>query len=164
MAALKAVYPGTFDPPTWGHIDLIHRGISMVDELIVAVLANPGKQPLFSVEERVEMLKECVGDVPGVSVGQFEGLLVDYAAEMGCRAILRGLRAVSDFEYEFQMALMNRRLDPRADTIFLMPSEEHVFVSSRIVREVAEFGGDLGSLVPDSVRKRLLARHRGSKP
>jgi pantetheine-phosphate adenylyltransferase len=158
MSLLRAVYPGTFDPPTLGHIDLIHRGIGMVDELIVAVLANPGKDPLFSVEERVEMLKECLGGVPGVSVGSFSGLLVDYAVAMGCRAILRGLRAVSDFEYEFQMALMNRRLDPRTDTLFLMPNEEHVFVSSRIVKEVAQFGGDLSSLVPEPVRLRIERR------
>jgi pantetheine-phosphate adenylyltransferase len=153
---LKAVYPGSFDPITWGHVDLIVRGTHMVEELLVAVLANPGKQTLFSVEERVEMITECVGHLPGVTVGQFDGLLVDYAERMGCRAILRGLRAVSDFEYEFQMALMNRRLNSTLDTLFLMPSEEHVFVSSRIAREVAQFGGALDSLVPEKVRERLL--------
>ncbi len=161
MPHLKAVYPGSFDPVTRGHVDLVHRGIKMVDELVVAVLENPGKQPLFSAAERVEMLRECVGDIPGVTVGQFNGLLVDYAATIGCGAILRGLRAISDFEYEFEIALMNRRLNPSLDTLFLMPSEEHVFVSSRIAREVARFGGDLSSLVPDPVRYRLRSRFPG---
>lgn len=158
MANLRAIYPGSFDPVTRGHVDIVHRGIKMVDELVVAVLANPGKQTLFSAEERVEMLHESVGHIPGVTIGRFDGLLVDYAAAMGCRAILRGLRAISDFEYEFQIALMNRRLNPSLDTLFLMPSEEHVFVSSRIAREVAQFGGDLTSLVPDPIRHRLCAR------
>jgi pantetheine-phosphate adenylyltransferase len=158
MANLRAVYPGSFDPVTKGHVDIVHRGIKMVDELVVAVLANPGKQTLFTVEERVEMLRECVGQIPGVTIGRFDGLLVDYASAMGCRAILRGLRAISDFEYEFQIALMNRRLNPSLDTLFLMPSEEHVFVSSRIAREVAQFGGDLSSLVPASVEHRLGGR------
>lgn len=155
---LRAVYPGSFDPVTRGHVDLIHRGLTMVDELVVAVLANPGKQTLFSVEERVEMLEGCIGTLPGVQVSQFDGLLVDFARKEGCQAILRGLRAVSDFEYEFQMALMNRRLDPDVDTLFLMPSEEHVFVSSRIARELAQFGGDLDSLVPELVKQRLHKR------
>lgn len=155
MPHRKAIYPGTFDPPTWGHIGLVQRGIQLVDELVVAVLANPGKTTLFSVEERVEMLGECVGKLPGVTIGRFEGLLVDYAKECGCQSILRGLRAVSDFEYEFQMALMNRRLDSNLETLFLMPNEEHVFVSSRITREIAQFGGNLESLVPDPIRIRL---------
>ena len=142
MTVRKAIYPGTFDPPTWGHVDLVHRGIHLVDGLVVAVLANPEKTTLFSVEDRVEMLESCVGEVPGVTIGRFEGLLVDYARECGCQSILRGLRAVSDFEYEFQMALMNRRLDGDLETLFLMPNEEHVFVSSRIAREIAQFGGN----------------------
>ncbi|NUN94970.1 MAG: pantetheine-phosphate adenylyltransferase [Candidatus Omnitrophica bacterium] len=161
MAHLRAVYPGTFDPPTWGHIDLVHRGIQIVDELVVAVLDNPAKRTLFPVDERVEMFRECLSDLPTVSVARFDGLLVDFAMAMGCQAILRGLRAVSDFEYEFQMALMNRRLEPRIDTLFLMPSEEHVFVSSRTAREVAMFGGDLSSLVPETVRKRLEGHFQG---
>jgi len=157
MHIRRAVYPGTFDPPTWGHIDLVHRGIKIMDELVVAVLDNPQKETLFTAEERAAMLKDCIGGLPGVIVDRFEGLLVDYARAKGCQAILRGLRAVSDFEYEYQMALMNRRLAPEVDTLFLMPNEEHVFVSSRIVREVARFGGNLASLVPDSVRRRLEA-------
>ncbi|GMV66896.1 MAG: pantetheine-phosphate adenylyltransferase [Candidatus Omnitrophica bacterium] len=159
MKHLRAVYPGSFDPVTWGHVDLIHRGLTMVDELVVAVLANPGKQTLFSVAERVEMLEGCVGSLPGVRISQFDGLLVDFARKEKCKAILRGLRAVSDFEYEFQMALMNRRLDAEVDTLFLMPSEEHVFVSSRIARELAQFGGDLDSLVPELVKNRLQKRY-----
>jgi pantetheine-phosphate adenylyltransferase len=155
LAQRKAIYPGTFDPPTWGHLDLVHRGIQLVDELMVAVLANPEKTTLFTVEERVEMLEACVGEIPGVTIGQFEGLLVDYAKQCGCHSILRGLRAISDFEYEFQMALMNRRLDPELETVFLMPNEEHIFVSSRTSREIAQFGGNLESLVPDPIRVRL---------
>ena len=155
MTLHRAVYPGSFDPLTLGHIDLIYRGIKVVDELVVAVLANPEKNTLFSTDERVTMLQECVGAIEGVRVDQFNGLLADYARERECNSILRGLRAISDFEYEFQMALMNRRLNPDVDTLYLMPSEEHVFVSSRIVREVAQFGGDLSTLVPDSVARRL---------
>ena len=155
MHIRRAVYPGTFDPPTWGHIDLVHRGIKMMDELTVAILDNPSKQTLFTVKERMEMLEDCVGDLPGIHIDRFEGLLVDYAVANHCQVILRGLRAVSDFEYEYQMALMNRRLAPQIDTLFLMPNEEHVFVSSRIVREVAQFGGNLKTLVPDSIRQRL---------
>ena len=155
MTLRRAIYPGTFDPPTWGHVDLVHRGIELVDELVVAVLANSEKNTLFTVEERVAMLEACVREIPGVTIGRFEGLLVDYARECGCQSILRGLRAVSDFEYEFQMALMNRRLDADLETLFLMPNEEHVFVSSRIAREIARFGGDLKSLVPEPVRFRL---------
>jgi len=158
MSLHRAVYPGTFDPPTLGHIDLVHRGIKIVDELVVAVLANPDKETLFSTEERVTMLQECVGGIEGVRVDQFDGLLADYARNRECRSILRGLRAISDFEYEFQMALMNRRLNPDVDTLYLMPSEEHVFVSSKIVREVAQFGGHLGTLVPNSVETRLRER------
>ncbi len=161
MAHLRAIYPGSFDPVTKGHVDIVHRGITMVDELLVAVLENPAKQSLFTAEEREEMLRECVGGIPGVSIGRFNGLLVDYAEKMGCRTILRGLRAISDFEYEFEIALMNRRLNPNLDTLFLMPSEEHVFVSSRIAREVARFGGDLSSLVPEAVHHRLQSRFLG---
>ncbi|MCA9427482.1 MAG: pantetheine-phosphate adenylyltransferase [Candidatus Omnitrophica bacterium] len=155
MPTRRAVYPGSFDPPTLGHIDLVERGLLMVDELVVSVLRNPDKASLFTVEERLEMLNDCFADQPGVRVESFDGLLVDFAKRMDCQAILRGLRAVSDFEYEFQMALMNRRLAPDLETLFLMPSEDQVFVSSRIVREVAHFGGDLTSLVPDRVLDRL---------
>ncbi len=155
MSIKRAVYPGSFDPPTLGHIDLVQRGLQLVDELVVAVLRNRNKDSLFSVDERIEMLEECLSEEPHIRVESFEGLLVDFAEKMGCQSILRGLRAVSDFEYEFQMALMNRRLAPNLETLFLMPSEDHVFVSSRIVREVAYFGGDLTSLVPDRVLAHL---------
>jgi pantetheine-phosphate adenylyltransferase len=155
MTMLRAIYPGTFDPPTLGHIDLVERGSKMVDELVVAVLDNPAKDTLFSAEDRVRMLEECLEGIPKVRIGRFTGLLVDYARKCDCQAVLRGLRAVSDFEYEFQMALMNRRLAPDLETLFLMPNEEHVFVSSRIAREVAMFGGDLSTLVPEKVIGRL---------
>lgn len=159
MSIKRAVYPGSFDPPTLGHIDLVERGLFLVDELVVAVLRNTAKSSLFPVEDRIEMLKECFAGRPNVRVEAFEGLLIDFAKSMNCNAVLRGLRAVSDFEYEFQMALMNRRLAPDLETIFLMPSEDHVFVSSRIVREVAHFGGDLTSLVPKNILARLKQRY-----
>lgn len=155
MTIRRAVYPGSFDPPTLGHIDLVERGLLLVDELVVAVLRNREKAALFTAEERVEMLEECFSTHQNVRVESFDGLLVDFARRCNCNAVLRGLRAVSDFEYEFQMALMNRRLAPDIETLFLMPSEDQVFVSSRIVREVAHFGGDLTSLVPDRILQRL---------
>jgi len=158
----RAVYPGSFDPPTWGHLDLVTRGAKMVDELIVAVLDNPGKRTLFPAEERARMLREGISAPTNVRVDRFHGLLVDYARKAQCRIIIRGLRAVSDFEYEFQMALMNRRLAPEIETLFLMPSEEHVFVSSGIAREVARFGGSLESLVPKDVAARLKKEFPGA--
>jgi len=159
-AKIVALYPGSFDPITNGHLDLIARGARLVDRLIVAILRNEAKAPLFSVEERVEMLEEVVKPYPNVEIGSFEGLLVDYAAARGANMILRGIRAISDYEYELQMALMNRRLGPDIETVFLMASEAHSFLSSKLVKEVLRLGGKITGLVPPSIegklRKRLL--------
>jgi pantetheine-phosphate adenylyltransferase len=154
----SALYPGTFDPPTNGHIDLIQRGSKLFDHLIVAILNNPGKDPLFSVEERVEMLKESTSALDNVSVATFDGLTVEFARQRGVSAILRGIRAISDYEYEFQMALMNRRLAPELETVFLQPAGRYSFVSSRMLKEVFAFGGDVSGLVPPNVLKRLRDR------
>ncbi len=161
-ASVVAIYPGSFDPITNGHLDLIERGAAFFDKLIVSILRNDEKETLFSVAERVEMLTEVVGQIANVEVASFDGLLVDYAAERGATVILRGIRAVSDYEYELQMALMNRRLRPEIETVFLMASEAHSFISSRLVKEVIRLGGNIAGLVPPSVeaklRKRLLGR------
>ena len=153
-----ALYPGTFDPPTNGHVDLIQRGSRIFDHLIVAVLNNPGKNPLFTVEERVEMLTEVTSSLDNVSVATFEGLMVEFARKQGATAVLRGIRAISDYEYEFQMALMNRRLAPEIETVFLQPAGRYSFVSSRMLKEVFSFGGDVTGLVPPNVLKRLRGR------
>jgi pantetheine-phosphate adenylyltransferase len=155
---LTAIYPGSFDPITNGHLDLIVRGCCLFDKLIVAILRNETKQPLFSVEERIEMLGEVVNCYPNVAVDSFEGLLVDYAAQNGATVLLRGIRAISDYEYELQMALMNRRLRPDIETVFMMASEAHSFISSRLVKEVFGLGGNIGGLVPPSVEVRLRKR------
>ena len=155
---MTAIYPGSFDPITNGHLDLIERGCCLFDKLIVAILRNEAKQPLFSVEERIEMLREVVDCYPNVAVDSFEGLLVDYAAENGATVLLRGIRAISDYEYELQMALMNRRLRPDIETVFMMASEAHSFVSSRLVKEVFGLGGNIEGLVPPSVEVRLRKR------
>ncbi|HVN92908.1 MAG TPA: pantetheine-phosphate adenylyltransferase [Terracidiphilus sp.] len=157
---VKALYPGTFDPPTNGHIDLIQRGSKLFDHLTVAILVNPVKNPLFTVEERVEMLEEATGPLGNVSVATFEGLMVDFAKRVGASAVLRGIRAISDYEHEFQMALMNRRLAPDVETVFLQPAGRYSFVSSRMVKEVFSFGGDISGLVPTNVVKKLRARIR----
>jgi pantetheine-phosphate adenylyltransferase len=157
----KALYPGTFDPPTNGHVDLIQRGAKLFDHLTVAVLNNPGKDPLFTVEERVEMLKEVTAGIGNVSVATFDGLMVEFARQQGASAVLRGIRAISDYEHEFQMALMNRRLAPEVETVFLQPAGRYSFVSSRMVKEVFSFGGDVSSLVPPNVLKRLKRRING---
>ncbi|MBI4459269.1 MAG: pantetheine-phosphate adenylyltransferase, partial [Acidobacteria bacterium] len=151
-------YPGSFDPITNGHMDLIERGSKIFDELIVAVLRNPEKSPLFSVEERVEMLREVTQNSPNVSVDTFDGLLVDYAVRRQARVILRGIRAISDYEYEMQMALMNRKLDPNLETVFMMPAVAYTFLSSRLVREVCQLGGDIRGLVPPLVEERLRTK------
>jgi pantetheine-phosphate adenylyltransferase len=153
-----AVYPGSFDPITNGHLDLVERGARLCDRLIVAVLGNESKQPLFTVAERMEMLREVVRDYPNVEVDSFEGLLVDYARQKGATAIVRGIRAISDYEYELQMALMNRRLCPSVETVFLMSGEAYSFISSRIVKELIRLGGNLTGLVPPSVEVRLRNR------
>ena len=160
----SALYPGTFDPPTNGHIDLIQRGSKLFDRLIVAILNNPMKDPLFTVEERVEMLRESTAALGNVSVATFDGLLVDYAREQRAHAVIRGIRAISDYEYEFQMALMNRRLSPDVETIFLMPDAKYSFVSSRLVKEVFRLGGSVDGLVPKFVVERMKDKSRASIP
>lgn len=162
--AVKALYPGTFDPPTNGHLDLIQRGSKLFDRLMIAVLINPVKSPLFSVQERVEMLKEVTAGIGNVSVSTFHGLMVDFARQQGCSAVLRGIRAITDYEYEFQMALMNRRLAPEIETVFLQPAGRYSFVSSRMLKEVSSLGGDVTGLLPPAVLKRVRARiHNGDK-
>jgi pantetheine-phosphate adenylyltransferase len=149
-----AVYPGSFDPITKGHEDLIHRSLGFVDRMVVAVAVNVAKQPLFSFDERVALIQECVPD-KRVEVQSFDGLLVDFAKKVGATVIVRGLRAVSDFEYEFQMALMNRNLGPHIETVFLVPAFDLTYLSSSLVREVARFGGDVSALVHPAVQKAL---------
>jgi pantetheine-phosphate adenylyltransferase len=156
--SVSALYPGTFDPPTNGHLDLIQRGSKLFGNVIVAILNNPGKDPLFSVEERVEMLRESTASLGNVSVATFDGLMVDFARQLGVKAVLRGIRAISDYEYEFQMALMNRRLAPEIETVFLQPAGRYSFVSSRMLKEVFSFGGDVSGLVPPNVLRRLRSR------
>jgi pantetheine-phosphate adenylyltransferase len=153
-----AIYPGSFDPVTNGHLDLIERAEQMFDLLIVAVLKNVDKQPLFTVNERVEMLREVTKRWPGVEVDVFEGLLVEYARKRHAGVILRGIRAISDYEYELQMALMNRKLEPRLETVFMIPGEPYSYLSSRLVREIAQLGGPLEGFVPAVVEQRLRAK------
>ncbi len=156
-----AVYPGTFDPPTAGHIDIINRAIKIFPRVIVAVSDNPAKEPLFSLQDRVVMLKEIFKDEKRVIVDSFSGLLVDYLEKVGSRIIIRGLRAVSDFEYELAMALMNRHLNPKIETVFLMASEENLFVSSTIIKEVSRLGGNISDKVPE-ITLRFLQDKFGS--
>ena len=153
-----AIYPGSFDPPTRGHEDLIRRSLLLADRLIVAVAVNVSKQPLFGVEERLAMLRTAVGPDPRIEFVSFEGLLADFARRLGASVVVRGLRAVSDFEYEFQMALMNRQLHPSLETVFLVPALDLTYLSSSLVREVARFGGDVSALVHPAVAEALRAR------
>lgn len=159
-ASVTALYPGSFDPLTLGHLDLIERGSRIFPRLVVAVLRNPDKQALFSVAERVEMLREATTRLPGVEVAEFEGLLVDFAERVGAGALLRGIRAISDYEYEFQMAWMNRRMAPGLETVFMMPGEDYAYLSSRLVKEVASGGRPLAGLVPPAIEARLIERLR----
>ena len=160
--SVNALYPGTFDPPTNGHLDLIERGSKLFEHLTVAILVNPVKNPLFSVEERVEMLREATRGFGNVSVATFDGMMVDFARRIGAHAVLRGIRAISDYEHEFQMALMNRRLAPELETVFLQPAGRYSFVSSRMVKEVFSFGGKVEGLVPPNVLKRLKSSMKKS--
>ena len=153
-----AIYPGTFDPFTNGHLDLVARGRGMFDRIIVAVAENPGKDLMFSIDERVELIREAVSDLSSVEVQPFNTLLVDFAKSVGVNAIIRGLRAVSDFEYELQMALMNRKMERDIETVFLMPSLRYIFLSSTIVKEAAIYRGDVSGLVPDNVNIALKSR------
>ncbi len=155
MSEIVAIYPGSFDPITNGHLDLIERGSQIFNHLIVAVLTNLEKDPLFTVPERVEMLQEATQSIPNVTVDTFSGLLVDYARTKGAKALLRGIRAFTDYEYELQMALMNRKLGPDLETVFLMPALSYTYVSSRLVREVFQLGGSVNGLVPAMVEERL---------
>lgn len=154
-----AVFPGSFDPITNGHLDIVDRGLAVFDRVRMAILMNPEKQPLFTVEERVAIIREAYRGNPRVEVDTFSGLLVDYANRVGASVIIRGLRAISDFEYEFQMALMNRRLNPRIETVFMMPAESYSYVSSRLVKEVFQLGGRVSDLVPPVVEKRLSEKY-----
>ena len=169
MKNIRAIYPGSFDPLTNGHLDLIERGSKIFDELIVAILCNAEKDaPLFSVAERMDMLEEMVRRYGNVQVDTFDGLLVDYAQRKDAKAVLRGIRAISDYEYELRMALLNRKLAPQIETVFMMPAEAYSYVSSRLVKEVCQLGGSVRDLVPELVEQRLLekingaaAKHRG---
>jgi pantetheine-phosphate adenylyltransferase len=167
------MYPGSFDPPTNGHLDLIERGSKIFDELVVAILRNADKAPLFSVSERLLMLEAMTADFRNVRVETFDGLMVDYAAKIKAGVVLRGIRAISDYEYELQMALMNRKLQPDLETVFMMPAEQYSYLSSRLVREIAQLGGSVKDLVPELVEQRLkekldpaikLANARTQKP
>jgi len=158
MKTSVAIYPGSFDPVTNGHLDLIERGEKMFDKLIVAVLKNVDKEPLFTLAERIDMLQEVTKQWEAVEIDVFQGLLVDYARKRGAAVILRGIRAVSDYEYELQMALMNRKLEPRLETVFMLPGETYSYLSAKLVREIAQLGGPLTGLVPPIVEQRLRAK------
>jgi pantetheine-phosphate adenylyltransferase len=163
MARILAIYPGSFDPITNGHLDVIERGSRLFDSLIVSVLTNLDKNPLFNVAERVEMLKQTTGGIPNVAVDTFSGLLVDYARQKKAQALLRGIRAFTDYEYELQMALMNRKLEPELETVFLLPALSYTYVSSRLVREIFQLGGSVKDLVPPLVEERLQQKLRERK-
>ena len=156
----KAIYPGTFDPVTYGHIDLIERAQDIFSEVIVAVAHNPQKKPLFGVKERVDMLEEATKDMKDIAIDDFDGLIIDYARRQKAGVLIRGVRMISDFEYEFQMALTNRKLDPDIETIFLMPHESYSYLSSKLLKEAASLGADLSSFVPDFVEKALKNKLR----
>jgi len=160
MKSITAIYPGTFDPITNGHADLVRRATRLFDHVIIAIAANPHKQPLFALEERVRLASDVLKDVPGTRVVGFDNLLVDCVREHGASVILRGLRAVSDFEYEFQLAGMNRRLAPKVETVFMTPSEQEMFISASLVKEIALLGGDVGNFVDPRVAAALKKKMR----
>ena len=160
---MRAIYPGSFDPVTYGHIDIIKRSAAIADELIVGVLQNNKKTPLFSVEERVKMLVEVTRDMKNVKIVPFEGLLIDFAKQMEAKVIVRGLRAVTDFEYELQMAQTNRKLDSEIETLFLTTSLEYSYLSSSTVKEIASFGGDIEQFVPDFVADKIIEKTKGKR-
>lgn len=157
-----ALYPGSFDPLTHGHLDIVDRAAGIFERVVIAVIENPSKQPLFTTQERVQMIRDSIGERPGVEVSTFSGLTIDFARQMGARVIVRGLRAVSDFESEFQMALMNRRLEPEVTTVFIPTSLRNLFLSSSLIKEISSFGGDIADFVPpnvvDALNKRLASR------
>ena len=155
MAKDVAVYPGSFDPPTNGHLDLIERGSKIFEELVVAILRNSEKTPMFSVAERLEMLRQLTAHLGNVRLDTFDGLMVEFAKSIDAKCVLRGIRAISDYEYELQMALMNRKLEPTLETVFMMPADKYSYVSSRLVREVAQAGGPVRGLVPEAVEQKL---------
>ena len=163
MKRVIAIYPGSFDPLTNGHLDLVERGSKIFDELIVAILRNPEKDPLFSLEERRAMVEEMTSRYDNVRVDTFGGLLVEYAAQQKASAVLRGIRAISDYEYELQMAMMNRKLEPQLETVFMMPAETYSYLSSRLVREIAKLGGSVRGLVPAPVEERLRRKLNGDQ-
>jgi len=157
--AKRAVYPGMFDPMHNGHVDVIQRSLQIFDELIVAVVANPSKQPLFSVKERLEMIDEATSELSNFRIVAFDGLLIDLVARERADCIVRGIRAISDFEYEFQMALMNRHLEPTLETVFMMPAEQYTYLSSRLIKEVFTLGGEVRGLVPSTVEQWMRRKH-----
>jgi pantetheine-phosphate adenylyltransferase len=161
----RALYPGSFDPPTYGHLDLIRRGQSLFGKLTVAVAVNPAKAPLFTPEERIECLREQLRGLDGIEITHFRGLVVEYCQQNGFAVILRGLRTVSDFEFEYQMALTNRALAPNVETVFVMPNEKYSYISSRLIKEVLEGGGDVSKFLPPEVEARLRSKlHRPRNP
>ena len=164
MKNVIAIYPGSFDPLTNGHLDLIERGSKIFDRLIVAILQNAEKEPLFTLAERLEMLREMTRPMANVEIDTFQGLLVDYAHRRGASALLRGIRAISDYEYELQMALMNRKLGPELETVFMMPAEAYSYVSSRLVKQIIQLGGSVSGLIPPSVEERVRRKVLGSVP
>jgi len=163
MSSHMAIYPGFFDPITNGHLSIINRALTIFDKVVIAILNNPQKDPLFTVDERIRMIESAVKNEPNAEIDTFDGLLVDYVARRGANVILRGLRALSDFEYEFQMALMNRKMDRNIQSVFLMTDYKWFYTSSTIIKEAASFGGDISGLVPDEVNKKLKAKFSGAK-
>ncbi len=155
----KALYPGTFDPVTFGHVDIIKRARTLFDKLVIAVAVNRDKTPIFSVEERIELIKNSLGNFEGIEIASFDGLTAQYARSINATAIIRGLRVVSDFEFEFQMALMNRKIEPEIETVFLTPMEKYSYISSSLVKDIAKRGGDVSCFVPEPVNKELIRKY-----